>query len=319
MDELLKKLLEAEILSPETKQELETSIQSKLNEAIEQAKAQATADVTAQLNEQWITERDILIETLDEKVTEALEQELMELKEDVERFRDLEVEYEAKLVDAKHGLAEQLKEDMKDLVQRIDAFVEIKLNEELSELKEDIEATRKNEFGRKVFEAFMGEFKTFYTADDSVEGKLNETTNQLNDAMTALAEAEQKIATFERNQKMRAVLAPLTGRHREVMEAILKSVDTAMLEEAYNTYIARVLKETSQADGASEKEDKVLAEGKESKDSINGVVKTGDDATALNEAEDIQNSEAVVEESVKPRPAITPEERARLRALAGMA
>lgn len=315
MDELLKKLLEAEILSPETKQELESSIQAQLSEAVEQAKAQATADVTAQLNEQWITERDILIETLDEKVTEALEQELNDLREDVERFRDLEAEYAEKLVEAKYDLAEQLKTDMNELVNRIDAFVEIKLSEELAELKSDIESTRKNEFGRKVFEAFLAEFKTHYTEDNAIEGKLNETAQRLEDTTKALAEAESTIASFERNKKMGQVLAPLTGRSREVMEAILKNVDTALLEDAYATYIGRVVKESSNDDKTSEKEDKVLAEG-ESKDSVDGVVVTGDDKVALEEAVVMESQD--VEKNSPAKTSISQEERARLRRLAGL-
>lgn len=315
MDELLKKLLEAEILSPETKQELETSIQAKLSEAVELAKAEATADVTAQLNEQWITERDILIETLDEKVTEALEAELNELREDVERFRDLEAEYAEKLVEAKHDLAEQLKTDMNDLVNRIDAFVEVKLAEELSELKEDIDETRKNEFGRKVFEAFMAEFKTHYTEDDSIQAKLNETEQRLGDTTKALAEAESTIAAFERSKKLGQVLAPLSGRAREVMEAILKNVDTPLLEDAYATYIGRVVKESSEDDKTSEKEDKVLAEGDESKDSIKGVVIDGDDKSAIEESVVIESQE---EEVHKQRPAMSKQELSALRRLAGL-
>lgn len=318
MDELLKKLLEAEVLTEETKTELEAAVKQQLEEALSQAKVEATATVTAQLNEQWITERDILIETLDEKVTEVLEHELAELKEDVERFRDLEAEYAEKLVEAKHELAAKLGEDLDELVQRIDAVVEIRLAEELEELKSDIEQTRKNMFGKKVFEAFAEEFKSFYTADDSLEVKLSETEQQLTDAMTALAEAETKNATLERAQKMRAVLAPLTGRTREVMEAVLKSVDTPLLEDAYKTYIGRILKESTAAPAEvdSEKETKVLAEKDESKDSqVVGIVKNGDDTAQLNESLDLAKRD---EAASVVKTAISPEERIRLRRLAGL-
>lgn len=316
MDELLKKLLEAEVLTEETKVELEAAVKQQLEEALTQAKAEATATVTAQLNEQWITERDILIETLDEKITEVLDHELAELKEDVERFRDLEAEYAEKLVEAKHDLAVKLSEDLDQLVQRIDAVVEIRLAEELAELKDDIEATRQNNFGKKVFEAFAQEFKSFYTADDSLEGKLSETEQQLADAMTALAEAESKNAALERSQKLRSVLAPLSGRTREVMEAILRNVDTPLLEDAYKTYIGRILKESaSQEDVNSEKESKVLAES-ESKDSVvTGIVKTGDNATQLNESQDLDKRDAAASAA---KPAISSEERIRLRRLAGL-
>jgi hypothetical protein len=60
---------------------------------------------------------------------------------------------------------------------------------------------------------------------------------------------------------MENVLSPLVGRQREVMEAILRTVPTEQLEEGYKTFIGRVIRESED----SEKEGKVLAEGKEEK------------------------------------------------------
>ncbi|MCX2582088.1 hypothetical protein OQ641_30260, partial [Klebsiella pneumoniae] len=71
--------------------------------------------VTAELNEAWLKERDTLIEALDAKVTEALTEEMAELREDIERFRDLEAEYAVKLVEAKREMATTLKKDMAQL------------------------------------------------------------------------------------------------------------------------------------------------------------------------------------------------------------
>jgi len=72
MDELLQQLLEAEVLSEETKKELETAMTGKLGEAVELAKSEAAADVRAELTEQWIQERDTLIEAIDSKVDDYL-------------------------------------------------------------------------------------------------------------------------------------------------------------------------------------------------------------------------------------------------------
>ena len=318
MEKLLHDLLEAEILTTETAKELQESITTQLNEAIAKAKADATAEVTAQLNEQWITERDILIETLDEKITEVLVQELSELKEDCERFRDLEAEYAEKLVESKHELASKLQEELTQLVQKIDAVVEIKLAEEFNEFKDDIEQTRKNLFGKKVFEAFAEEFKTFQVSDESsngIEAQLAEAQTQRDDAMKALAEIEAERAALIRTQTLTKVLAPLTGRTREVMEAILRNVDTPMLEDAYKTYIGRILKESSK-DENSEKEDKVLAETAGSKDSTpTGVTVTGDNAEQLVESEDLTKRE---ESAATKKPALSNESKLRLQKIAGV-
>lgn len=318
MEELLKKLLAAEVLTEETKQELEAAFKKHLDGAVEKAREDATANVTAELNEQWITERETLIEALDEKVSEVLTEELKELKEDIERFRDLEAEYAEKLVETKGEMADQLKKDMEVLIEKLDKFLEIRLSAELDELREDVEVVKKNEFGKKVFEAFVAEFRKHYTGDDSVEGKLTETQARLEDALTSLEDAEKKLAKMERANKMRDVLAPVSGRTREVMEAILKNVDTPLLEEAYKTYIGRVVKETSekkedtQETSTSEKETTVLAEGekKEAKPEVSGKAVTGD-TEVLEEAEKLEKESEV-------KPAISDEEKRRWQRLAGI-
>ena len=153
MNELLQKLLEAEVLSEDTKKELETGFTKQLDEAIEVAKASASADVRAELTEQWITERDNIIEAVDSKVGDYLTEELNELKTDIENFRDLEAEYAMKLVEAKAAMGEELKKDLIELVENVDTFLDMRLASELEELREDIDVVRQNDFGRRIFEA----------------------------------------------------------------------------------------------------------------------------------------------------------------------
>lgn len=313
MDELLKKLLEAEVLTEETKSEIESAVKKQIDETIAAAREEATATVTAELNEQWITERETLIEALDAKITEALTEEIADLKSDIDRFRDLEAEYAEKLVEAKGEMADQLKGDVAQLIEKLDAFLEIRLSAELEELREDFDAVKKQQFGKTVFEAFVEEFKKHYAADDSVESKLTETEQRLEDTLTALESAEKKAAKLERSIKLESVLKPLSGRSREVMEAILKNVETSMLEEAYKTYVGRVLKESTDVE-TSEKEDSVLAEG-EAKPAVAGVTKNGDDAALQQEQQSLTEAEAAADEVA---PTITESEKLRLRRLAGL-
>lgn len=262
MEELLQKLLEAEILSEDTKTELEGAFQKKLDEAITAAKDDAAADVRAELTEQWVIERDQLIEAVDVKVTEFLTKEVEELKEDIERFRDLEAEYAEKLVESKAAMSDELKDDLMELVEKVDAFLEIRLSAEIEELREDLEVVRKNDFGRRIFEAVSDEFMDNFADEDSAEVSLRETTERLKDAEDALAESEAKRQEIERTVNMETILSPLAGRQREVMEAILRNVDTEHLEEGYKTFIGRVIRETDD----SEKEGTVLAESEDKDD-----------------------------------------------------
>lgn len=256
-----------------------------------------------------------MIEALDAKVTEALEEELNDLRADIERFRDLEAESAEKIVEAKAEMAEQLKSDVAQLIEKLDSFLEIRLTAELDELREDVAVVKKNEFGRKVFESFIEEFKKHYAGDDSVEGKLTEAEQRLDDALTALEAAEKKASKLERSIKLEKVLSPLNGRTKEVMEAILKNVDTNLLEDAYKTYIGRVLKETTESTEVktSEKEDKVLAEGKKEA-VITGTVKKGNvddqiiEEAAINEKDYSSNQSST----------ISAEDKNRLRRLAGL-
>jgi len=275
MNELLQKLLEAEVLSADTKKELEEAFSSQLIEAVEAAREEASAEVRTELTSQWVKEKDTLIEAVDTKVTEYVEKEMEELREDIERFRDLEAEYAEKLVEAKASMSGELKDDLKELVEKIDAFLEMRISSEMNELAEDLEEVRKNDFGRRVFEAFSNEYMMHYADEDSSEGQLQEALERIQDLENTLEETEQKRAKVERAVKMDEVLTPLGGRSREVMEAILKNVDTENLEEGYNTFIGRVLRETEEVDD-SEKEDEVLAESEEKTALEEGVALTGD-------------------------------------------
>lgn len=310
MEELLKKLLAAEILTEDTKQEFEAEFNKKLNEAISVTEAATKAEITAQLNEQWIAQREILIDALDTKVTEALSMELGELRSDIERFRDLETEYANKLVEAKGEMSTTLKSDLSQLIEKLDTFLEIRLTSELSELREDFQVVKQNEFGRNIFEAFISEFKKHYAGDDSVESKLNETELRLDNALTALEESERKSSSLERKIKLEKVLTPLAGRTKEVMEAILKNVETALLEQAYDTYIGRVLKDTTESE-PSEKETKVLAEGQRSKTPITGKTKTGNDNDRI-------IKESIQDDKDQTSLHISDTELARLRRVAGI-
>ena len=309
MDELLQKLLEAEVLSEDTKKELEEAFQGKLAEAVEKAKTEAAADVRAELTEQWVQERDALIEAVDTKVSDFLDTEFAELKDDIDRFRDLEAEYAEKLVEAKGEMADELKGDLAELVEKLDAFLEIRLAAEFTELQEDIEEVRKNDFGRRIFEAVAAEYQDNYADDETTEANLRETVQRLEDASAALEEAEGKIAEMERKEKLATVLSPLEGRSREVMEAILRNVPTEQLEEGYKTFVGRVLKETTEEE-TSEKEGKVLAEGKSEGEEIvvEGDIITGDDEDLIEENKKAEEGNKGLSEAA----------RARLRAVAGL-
>ena len=270
MDEILQKLLNSELLSEETKAELT----QKWNESVEgyktQIREEVIGEVRSELAEQWTTERDALIEKVDTFVAEALQNEIAELKGDIDRFRDLEAEHAEKLVEEKHNLAQELAKELDELVDKIDAFFEMRLSEEMDELKEDIEVVKQNDFGRRMFEAFSAEFNKNFIDEDSTAAELNATKQKLEDVEKQLGESEQKTAKMIRESKMNDILTPLSGKKREQMEFILRTIETSKLQEAYNYFIGRVLKEETKVEETKE----VVTEDKKAEEP-NAVV-TGD-------------------------------------------
>lgn len=268
MNELLEKILATDVLSAETKAEISTAFTQLVSEQVEAAKVEAEADVRAQLTEQWITERDNLVDALDIQVTELVEAEMAELRQDISAFRDLEVEYAGQLVEARRELAEQLDSDIHSLAVQLDEFITLKLTTEMDELKESIDDVRKNELGRKAFEMFAREYQNSFVNKTEIEVKLAEANTALASAKARLVESEANLTAAARERKLEELLSPLAGKQRSVMETILKSIPTDKLDEGYNMFLSRVIKESKQ----SAQEEKVLAESAESKTTDNVVV-----------------------------------------------
>lgn len=273
MDEILQKLLSSELLSEDAKAEISTQWTSSVEQYKTNVREEVTMEVRAEIAEQWANERDALIESVDTFVSKKLEEEITELKADIERFRDLEAEYAEKIVEEKHAMAEKLSQELDQLVDKMDAFFELRLQEEFSELREDLEIVKQNEFGRKIFEAFATEFNKSHIDEDSIQSKLAAAVAKLEDAEQTISKLEESQEKMVREAKLEKILAPLSGKKREQMEFVLSNVETSRLEEAYTHFISRVLKEDSHAQSEADTKQVQLNEQAAS------VVVTGDESS----------------------------------------
>jgi len=251
MDEILQKLLQSELLSEETKAEISEQWTTSVEAFKTQVREEVSMTVRSELAEQWIAERDALVTKIDGFVAEALLKEVAELKADIERFRDLEAEYAEKLVEEKHKLAEEVASELDQLVDKIDAFFEVRLSAEIDELKEDIEVVKQNEFGRKIYEAYASTFAAAHIDEESVSAKLKVAESKLSDIEKALAASEEQRNVMVREAKLEKILANLTGKKREQMEMVLKNIETGRLEESYKFFIGRIMKEEVTAPAAT--------------------------------------------------------------------
>jgi hypothetical protein len=159
------------------------------------------------------------------------------------------------------------------------------INREMTQLKEDISAARKNDFGRRIFESFASEYAASHLNEKSETSKLLKVVAQkeqeLSEAAKIVAESQKlvesrntqlKIAKdlAERKEIMGELLGPLNGDKRSVMKELLESVQTDKLMSAYDKYLPAVM------EGASTKKKQALTEAAEPVQTSQKEVVTGD-------------------------------------------
>ena len=206
---------------------------------------------------------------LEEFVVEALAKEIAEFYEDKKDVTETKV----RLVrEAKAQFAKIKQNFVKNSAGLVAETVEKTLNREITQLKEDIEEARKNDFGRKLFEAFASEYSNSYLNEKSETAKLLKVVDmkdkQIAEARALAAKAkqlvesaakekQQLIESAERKDVISELTAPLSKDQREIMMDLLESVQTNRLRSQFDKYLPAVI------DGKTPAKRKALTEGKE--------------------------------------------------------
>ena len=206
---------------------------------------------------------------LEEFVVEQLAKELAEFQEDKKDLAETKV----RLVrESKAHLAKVKKDFIQRGAKAISETVEAGLRSELTQLKEDIEVARKNDFGRKIFEAFAGEYLNSHLNEKSETRKLMKVLNakdkQLAEAKAFAAKAKKLaeskdaevkrlVESRERERVLNDLVGPLSKDQREIMTDLLESVQTSKLKTAFDKYLPSVIDGKSPA-----KQKATLSEGK---------------------------------------------------------
>lgn len=190
---------------------------------------------------------------LDAFVAEGLTKELVEFQEDKQ---DL-IATKVKLVAEAKGKFVELK---KNFITRsgkaISEAVDQTLRAEISQLKEDIAESQKNNFGRKLFEAFASEFSATHLNENAemrkLKNSLEEITQSLEEAKKVAEEksaiAESKDAeiavineSIAREKTINELLSPLSKDRARVMSDLLESVGTSKLKTSFDKYLPAVM------------------------------------------------------------------------------
>ena len=228
-------------------------LQKEVSELHEDKKAQATK-----------------LEMLEEFVVEALAGEIAEFHEDKKDLAETKV----RLVrEAKTHFAKVKSNFIERSATAVSETVDKVLKNEIGQLKEDIEEARRNDFGRKLFEAFANEYSNSYLNENSETSKLLKVVDtkdkQIVEAKLAakkaieIAEAQRvehkKLQEAVRRDKIMSDLtAPLSKDQREIMTDLLESVQTDRLQKSFDKYLPSVIDGNTPA-----KRKAVLSEAKE--------------------------------------------------------
>ena len=193
------------------------------------------------------------IEKLESFIVEALAKEIAEFHIDKADLAETKV----KLVRDSKAKFESIKKDfIKAASGLVQETVSKGLRSEMSQLKEDIDAARKNDFGRRIFESFASEYVASHLNEKSETAKLAkqlaEKEVQLSEAAVAVQKKEKIVESKEleikrlheadqRKAIMSDLLSPLRGDKRSVMSQLLESTQTEKLQAAFDKYLPAVL------------------------------------------------------------------------------
>ena len=207
---------------------------------------------------------------LEEFVVEQLAKEIAEFQEDKKDLAETKV----RLVrEAKTHLNKVKSNFIERSARLISETVDKGLRSEIRQLKEDIDTARRNDFGRKIFEAFSSEYLSSHLNEKSEAKKLLKVLEtkdrQLAEAKAFaskakhLAEAKnheiKRLAESAKREKiMNELVAPLGKDQREIMTDLLESVQTDRLRSSFDKYLPAVIDGNTPA-----KKKAVLAEAKE--------------------------------------------------------
>lgn len=138
----------------------------------------------------------------------------------------------------------------------VESTVSKTLKKEIYQLKEDIETARRNDFGRKLFEAYASEYQNSYLNEKSETSKLLQVIEkkeaELAEAKVAAARAKslvesktREINTLseskERQAIMHELLSPLNKEKQVIMTELLESVQTNKLRNSFEKYLPAVV------------------------------------------------------------------------------
>jgi hypothetical protein len=190
---------------------------------------------------------------LEQFIVHALAREIKEFAQDKQAV----VEAKVKLVAEGRKQLEALKARfVTESAKKLSTAVAGQLKGELGQLKEDIKVAKENNFGRRIFESFAGEFSVTHLNDKAetrkLMQKLEEKDRQLAESITQINNTKKLVESKEREVRiikesnlrektMTELLSTLNEEKATVMQNLLESVQTGKLQATFDKYLPAVL------------------------------------------------------------------------------
>jgi hypothetical protein len=322
MLDAIKPLLDSDLITEETRTEINEAWEAKLSEAREQART----ELREEFAQRYEHDKTVMVEALDKMVTEGLAAEIAQVAAEKQNLAEDRVRFQSKMKESStkfnnfmvtklaeeigelrrdrkmhsegleklesfmvHALAHEIQEfaaDKRDVVetkvrlvrearskleslkarfikesaQKMSQAVSQHLKTELSQLQEDIQVARENNFGRRIFEAYASEFgathlnekaevRKLYSALSKKDAQLSEAIKLVQRSKVVVESKEREIRMMnesnERDSTLEMLLAPLNRDKQEVMRNLLESVQTPRLKNAFEKYLPAVLEDRS--------------------------------------------------------------------------
>jgi hypothetical protein len=190
---------------------------------------------------------------LEQFIVHALAREIKEFATDKQAV----VEAKVKLVAEGRRQLEALKSRfVTESAKKLSIAVAGQLKGELGQLKEDIKVAKENNFGRRIFESFAGEFSVTHLNEKAETRKLitqlqqkdiqlAESIETINQSKKLIESKEREVRIIKesnlRDKTMADLLGSLNEEKATVMKNLLESVQTGKLQATFDKYLPAVL------------------------------------------------------------------------------
>lgn len=192
------------------------------------------------------------VNKMGEFVVNQLATEMSDFHQDKVALRDQRVKM---ISEGKKVISETRKQIIKRSAKLIESKVSNMLENEMTQFKDDIIASRQKKFGMEMFEAFAAEFKTTFFNENkevrSLKSQIAESNKKFKEASILFENATNMVKNSEKKQRLaenkanrvvvtNELLSKLSGGQRDVMAELLEGVKTENLRKQFKKYIPAV-------------------------------------------------------------------------------